>query len=553
MRIGVLCFVSAFAVAMGSSPISRAQTVPVKTPAEESQYSRYSQHDDVARFLEAVGRLSREMKVLTIGRIDATKDFPGANLYLVVLTKEGVDSPQKLDRRKPTIMMMAAQHGNEQSAKEAVLALIRDLAVGELEPLLDQLNLLIVPQSNPYGNFVDRRQNEQDLDLNRDHVKLEASSTRALHAVFTRWTPEVTLDVHEKGDDYYRVSTGCVSNLNIHPSLQRFSRETLLAATEKSVNARGYTWHEYLVTEELGSTSAAGTPDREPEVPREMLTRYSTTDLNDGRNGFGIYETLSFIQEGASRHDTATLKDRTGWQYAGIRGLIEAVAAHRKEVLALVGERRAGLLRRAKALSADNVVYMRMEYVRDPAQPELVIKQFEQGVRSGSGQAATGQVPEPKPGEEKVVTSVVKNWFPKVESTLAVPRALGYVVPAAHQNVIRTLGDHGIRLETFTEDTSLEVEAYEVIEVVPAKEDYVAPEKIQVEKKTIKVKVAKGDYYVTGAQPSANLVSSLLEPQSEYGLIRYQAYKLLPEAGARFPLVRLVKGARLPLVRAEAR
>ena len=55
--------------------------------------------------------------------------------------------------------------------------------------------------------------------------------------------------------------------------------------------------------------------------PREEMKRYSTTDLNDGRNSLGIFETLSFIQEGASRHDLETLKGRTAWQYRGLQGL----------------------------------------------------------------------------------------------------------------------------------------------------------------------------------------------------------------------------------------
>lgn len=72
-----------------------------------------------------------------------------------------------------------------------------------------------------------------------------------------------------------------------------------------------------------------------------MLTRPSTTDLNDGRNSLGIYETISFIQEGASRHDLPTLKDRTTYQYLGIKGLVQSVARHADQVLALVTSSRA--------------------------------------------------------------------------------------------------------------------------------------------------------------------------------------------------------------------
>jgi hypothetical protein len=49
-------------------------------------------------------------------------------------------------------------------------------------------------------------------------------------------------------------------------------------------------------------------------------------------------------------------------------------------------------------------------------------------------------------------------------------------------------------------------------------------------------------------QPAANLIPSLLEPQSEYGLIRYRVYKLVPEVGATFPILRVRKGVRVPVV-----
>jgi len=511
-------------------PLLPARAQSIRTPAEEAGFGRYSQSDEIVRFLKAVASASREAKLQVIGKTLPAKELPATDLYLCILTEEGADSPGALKRNKPTVLIVASQHGNEQSAKEAALQMIRDLALGGMKPFLRQLNVLVIPQANPYGNLVDRRQNEQNLDLNRDHVKLESPETRAIHRVFRAWMPEVTLDVHEKGDDYYRVSTGCVSNLNIHESLQRFSRDRIFPAIARRVEADGYTWHEYLISEFVGSTQAAGVPDR-PQAgqPREIQMRYSTTDLNDGRNSLGIYETLSFIQECASRHDLPTLEERTRWQYSGIRGLLEAVAGDARQVLSLVRGRRARLLREAARPGPGRVVHLRMQYVRDPREPELTLKVFDREGGGGTGRPA-------------VVTQVVKNWLPKVESRLAVPRPQGYIVPAGHPEVIRTLLDHGIRVETLTRDAPVDVERYRVRDCVPAREDYLAPERIEVEKQQTRTTARQGDFYVAVAQPAANLIPALLEPQSEYGLIRYRMYKLAPENGSFFPIVRLVKG-----------
>lgn len=532
----------------------------IKTPAEEANYTQYSQYEDVTRFLSRTDELSKELAVRIIGRTKETRDYSSKDLYLCILTEEGADCPPNLDRSKPTFLLIASQHGNEQSAKEAALWLIRDLAVGELKPLLKKVNFLIIPQANPYGNWFDQRSNEQDLDLNRDHVKLESPEVESIHHVFRAWMPEITMDVHEKGDDFYRVSIGCVSNVNIHPDLQKFSREVLLAEVEKKLGKKRITFHEYLVTQPMGIDSSAGVRYRADALGRrEAMKRFSTTDLNDGRNSLGIYETLSFIQEGASRHDLETLRERTRWQYFGILFFSESIAQHGPDIVSMVASFRKGLLGRAGVFSEEDVVHLRMEYARDETEPELVIEQFERsespvrGIlrvdkKAGDPLTRADYIPYTYPSGYKVVTEVVKNWFPKVAPTLSVSRPLGYIIPVEHQDVVETLLRHDIAVCMFTKDIPLYVDAYHIQEVIPAEYDYLPPQRIEVEKKSLQTVIKKGDFYVSCAQAGANLIPCFLEPQSQYGLIRYWKFSLVPQAEDIFPFYRFVEKKELPLI-----
>jgi len=541
-----------------SSFISGVETV--KTPAEETSYTEYSQYEEITEFLSHVSHLSEKTKVQIIGQTRETRNYPKKDLYLCIISEEGADSPHKLNRKKPTFLLVAAQHGNEQSAKEAALWLIRDLATGKLESLVKKVNFLIIPQANPYGNWFDQRRNEQDLDLNRDHVKLEAPEVEAIHHVFRVWMPEVTMDVHEKGDDFYRVSIGCVSNANIHQSLQEFSRSKILAEVWKKLVKRRITHFEYLVTQPMGIDSSAGVQYRQEDLERrEMMKRYSTTDLNDGRNSLGIYETLSFIQEGASRHDLETLKERTNWQYYGIRYFAESVAEHAEEIISLVNGLRKKLLEEANVFSEEDLVHLRMEYARDEKEPELTIQRFERievpirGVlkvdkKAGDLLARDDIAPYSYPSEYKVAKEVVTNWFPNVEPTLSVPRPLGYIIPAKYQDVVETLLGHDIKVEIFAKDIHLEIESYQIKEIEPARLDYLPPQKIEVEKKKLQTIIKRGDFYVSCAQWGANLVPCLFEPQSQYGFIRYWKFKLVPEVGDIFPFYRFVGEKTLPLI-----
>lgn len=534
-------------------------TVP--TPSEEAGYLRYTQSEGVTTFLSQLGARSDELSVRTVGRSLAKDEYGARDLYLAVLAEKAAGTPGELDRTKPTVLVVAAQHGNEQSAKEAALWLLRDLAVGELKPLLEKVNVLIMPQVNPYGNFFDVRTNELGLDMNRDHVKLETEGVRAIHRVFRAWMPEVTIDVHEKGDDYFRVSIGCVSNVNIGRGLQNFSRRTILAEVEKSLRKRNITFHEYLITEDLGvDTSSGAAYGSGQSGPREQMKRYSTTDLNDGRNSLGIFETLSFIQEGASRHDLETLKDRTTWQYYGLRAFLESVAGHGPEVLKLVGDHRSRLIEKAKSPAAGDVVHLRMRYARDPEQPELILKRFERSpspirgvlkVDKKAGETITMAdiAPHGGPPTLKVVEEVVKNWFPEVEPSLSVPRPRGYLIRGDRLDIVETLLALGVEVDIFEKGALVEAAAYHVKDIVPAGLDYLAPERIEVELADIPRHVAqKGDFYVGGAQPAANLVPCLLEPQSDYGFIRYRKFTLVPKAGGIFPILRITGSRALPVV-----
>ncbi len=531
----------------------------LKTPAEESNYHEYTQNEAIASFLSALDAASDEVEVSALGRSLPSDAYGARDIFLVILSESNSSFPEILDGSKPTVLFTAAQHGNEQSAKEAVLRIVRDLAVGELRPLLKKINVLAIPQTNPYGNFMNVRTNELDLDMNRDHVKLEAEGVRAIHLAFRRFMPEVTIDVHEKGDDYYRVSIGCVSNVNIGRDLQDFSRLTILAEVEKALKKRNIAFHEYLVTEDLGVDTSSGAAYRAGSAgPREEMKRYSTTDLNDGRNSLGIFESLSFIQEGASRHDLETLEARTAWQYQGLRAFLESIAAHAPEVLKMVRGDRARLLERAAARDVADPVHLRMIFARDPKDPQLLLKRFEtvespiRGVlkvdkKAGETLLAGELGPAPGPRDAKVVDEVVKNWFPNVEPTLSVTRPRGYIVRGDRLDIVETLLGLGVEVGRIAKGGLLDAEAYEVSAIVPSKLDYLAPERIDVTAKPLKVPVKKGDFYIDCVQPAANLVPALLEPQSEFGLIRYRKFKLVPESGGVFEILRFA-GTTAPAV-----
>jgi hypothetical protein len=551
-RISLCCMLlSAFVVPLSAQALL--------TPGEASGYSRYTQHDEILQFLSAISARAKTVQVQEIGKTRAVEEYPAQSLLLCVITAEGASRPQQLDRSKPTILITASQHGSEQSAKEAALLIIRDLALGDLKPLLARANFLIVPQANPWGNRFDRRVNELDLDMNRDHIKMESEEVQAIHRVFRAWMPEVTLDVHEQGYKYYRISMGCVSNLNVDPYIEEFSRRVILAAVEEALARDKITFHEYTVTSENMPNDASGADFTDEELARwPQIMRHSTSDINDGRNSLGLYQTFSFIQEAASRYDLQTLAERTRWQTCSIRAFLQTVTDHGPEIASRVRTLRRELLDQSRSYNPANQIHLKMEYRRDPAQPELNMKEFQKNDASVAGtmrvDKKAGEMlleseiePWSLPGKQKVVSRVEKDWFPLVAATHSVTRPLGYVIPAKHLDVVETLRLHDVEIMTFTCDFQMEVEGYLAQKVVPSKYDYVPPDTLQAKAQALSILCKKGDFYIPCSQPAANLLPCLLEPESDYGMIRYWKYHLVPGPGEFFAFYR-VTGEQSPPV-----
>ncbi len=504
----------------------------VDHPLERNHHSRYSDKDDVWHFLSSVSDQSPHMEVSVAGETSLREP-----LYLAILTREGIRSPGQLDKSKPTVFMFACQHGDEQSAKEAALYLIRDVALEDRASLLDHINLLVMPLVNPHGVEADQRRNHMDLDLNRDHVKLEAAETRAVHDVFHSWFPEVTLDVHEKGEDYYLQQIGVISNANIADTLQQFARSRVLSPIAKELERQNITFHEYLIRQEIGINEASGADmERDTAGPPRYLYRYSTTDVNDGRNSLGIFNTLSFIQEGVSSGRLDDIRERTRRQLATLRAFVEVIAKQALEIRELVRSQRQSLA------SDSNSVHLRMRYTHSEEDPGLTLKRIvtpDDRIGTVTVDKHAGDPvrwSEIERAAPVVVDTVIPDWRPVVKSTVSREAPTAYAIPADRHKVIRTLRDHHVPMQLLSQPAEVRVTVDRVIDIIPSGFDYIAPEHIEIEAVSRQRTLSAGTIIVPVQGRFSHLIPILLDPLSAYGLIRYFTYQLVPEKGETYPI-----------------
>jgi hypothetical protein len=391
--------------------------------------------------------------------------------------------------------------------------------------------------------------------MNRDHSKLETPGAEAMHRVFASLLPEVTFDMHEKGDAYYKINVGTVTNLNIDPRIGEYSYRVILPAIFTGVGAIPAC--EYLIQTTMDDLPSSGAVPEGLANPGEEIFRRSTTDINDGRNSFGIFNTFSFIQEIAGNNDLDGYRDRSRWAFAGLTAFLKTIYANSKEIKAITARCRADLIRNAGGDDPGNLIHLRTIYARDPQQPVLKRKNYVKEDAAVIGYATRDlKADEPlvradlrRPGRQpRVEETEIKNWFPRLESLVTCERPLGYVVPGNRRDVISLLQKLGVKTYAFERGGVLAVEACRVDDIIQGTDDYIPPQRIAVSILQHQVPVQRGDCWVPLNQLAANLVPLLLEPQSDLGLIRYRSFNLGMEKGDIFPIYRVVQAPKIPLM-----
>ena len=127
---------------------------------------------------------------------------------LIAIVEEGVSSEgRKIPLLRvgsgPTgILLWSQMHGDEPSATMALLDILNWLGANHSDPavqeLLSKLTLWIIPMLNPDGAERTQRWNAQEIDINRDALRLSTPEGRFLKAVRDRVKPVIGYNLHNQ-------------------------------------------------------------------------------------------------------------------------------------------------------------------------------------------------------------------------------------------------------------------------------------------------------------------------------------------------------------------
>jgi hypothetical protein len=168
-----------------STPGLAAERRSFTTNAELGQWLR-----DVA---SAAPQGATRASVLPLGTSQRGEPISG----LLLTRAKGMDLASLEANGRSTVVLIGQQHGDEPASSEALLVIARELAQGLLAPLLDRINVVVIPRANPDGAASGTRNTAGGVDMNRDHLLLNTPEARALARVVRDYRPIVVLDAHE--------------------------------------------------------------------------------------------------------------------------------------------------------------------------------------------------------------------------------------------------------------------------------------------------------------------------------------------------------------------
>ena len=492
----------------------------ILTVAESSNYTKTSLYDDVMKFLYQVQKKSELVKIMAL-----TTSSEGRLIPLVVLSKEKVSRPADLRTAgKPAVLIMANIHAGEVEGKEASLMLIRDIALGGSSGLLDHQVILFIPIFNADGNdklghnrrdlgpeLAGVRHNGQNLDLNRDYLKLESPEVRALVDVFNAWDPVLTVDMHTTNGSYHQepVTYATLANPNSSEKLRQFMWQTFFPPVARMLKSvYGY-----------DSVPYGNFIDREfPEKGWEN----DSLEARFGSNYLGLRNRFSILSENYSYAD---FKTRVLSALAFIRSILETSAKHGGVMTELARQADRETMR--GYAGREFVLEFKAERLFD-----LTLKSYE-FVKEIIKPEDRAKYP-PWVGEFIMKKTDALKDYRLPYLALAVPRRslklpAGYILLPQQPEALLNLKRHGIRVERILESCQAEAEVFRISAVELDKNIFQGHvlNSIKGHYEKAVVDIPAGSIYVSLEQPLARLLPVLLEPESTDSLASWGFFNRL--------------------------
>ncbi|MDG2528322.1 M14 family metallopeptidase [Caulobacter endophyticus] len=475
-------------------------------------------HDFSPNYVDTRAWFDKLDKATKLVRVEDFGVSPeGRPIFAVIASKDG----DKLDPKKPLLLVQCGIHPGEIDGKDAGMMLLRDMAFHGKDGLLDKVNLVLIPilsvdgheRSGPYSRPNQRgpriqgwRNTATNQNLNRDFMKLDQPEMQALKRLQAKYKADLYVDVHvTDGMDYqYDVTYGYNGEDGVwsrSPATAKWLDDAFKPAMNQSLEAEGH-------------------------IPGELVFGIDERNPKAGLSDGGLGERFSNGWGSAAHVPTILIENHSLKPHAqrvlGTYVFIETA-------LKLLAQKGESLRAAIAADSALRPATIPANFVADD-KPSLT-RAFK-GIRYETYDSVASGATEIR----WLGQADPELWqlpFYSSHPTLQLARPKAYWVPSYRADIIERLKLHGVKVETLDAPKTVPVEMLRLVEpkLAPrANEGHVQMSVEQVTTQQRDWTFPKGSVRVSTDQPLGDLVVLLLEPQSSESVF---AWGMVPEVLSR--------------------
>ncbi len=494
-----LWLILGIAISISSCDLSKYRLVKdydFETQFEKSDGTETATYAQVIDYYERLAEAYPSITLQEFGMTDS-----GYPLHLAIYNPDGGDIDiEKLHKDHSILLVNNGIHPGESDGIDATMMLFRDLA-GDSIPSPKNVILATIPVYNIGGalnrNSTSRtnqngpkeygfRGNAQNYDLNRDFIKADTKNTRAFYEIFHYLNPDVFIDNHvSNGADYqYTLTHLFTQHDKLGGNLGKFIDETMRPALEDSLQAKDWDITPYVnVFNEVPEKGFSQFMD----YPR-YSTGYTT-----------LWNTLGMMVE---THMLKPYDKRVEGTYELMKSMINITDNQSSVIKDLREQARREYL-------TDRFYNLKFEV--DKENPSK--RNFEGYEGEMIASEVTGQK-RLKYDRDKPFTKEI-DYYDNFKATeeIDVPRA--YIIPQGWWRVVDRLKMNNIKMEPFSRDTTITVEAYKIEDFKTVENPYEGHylhSNTKVSKSTETIRFREGDYLISTFQDGARYLIETLEP-----------------------------------------
>lgn len=491
------------------------------TPYELGNQNQTSTWDACIAFYEKLAKGFPQ--VLHFSQIGVSDN--GIPMHAGVITADAVFDRETLKAAgRPIFFNNNGIHPGEPEGIDACMALVRDFCIQpERLAALGKTVFLFIPIYNVDGclnrqntsrvnqdgpEMFGFRANARNLDLNRDFVKCDSLAAQVFNRFFTMWDPDVMVDTHtSNGADYSYTMTLIQTQADkLGDGLGPFLRETMLPEIYAQMEQRGWPTCPYV-------NPVRVTPDDGIEDFLEV-PRFST--------GFAaLHHTIGFMPE---THMLKPYADR----YDSMRALVEVVLD-----FTIARAAQIQTLRLEAKQNAAQKQQWPVTWKADHSRPSRFRFKGYQAVYSPSkiGNYMRLSYDRNQAWEKDI------EYFDHFVEDVVVKAPKAYLIPQAWREVIERLQWNGVVLEKLSEDLSMQVQAYHIVDVqsrANAYEGHMFHDAMELSVTTQTINARAGDYVLSLNQPNARYAVETIEPQAHDSFFRWGFFNSVLEKKEAF-------------------